>query len=500
MSIYNTLERAYRRSCPIVSIDTADCASTIEQVVGVVGRVKTSGDSAVNGKHVPPVVSWDCVDGIRGHNDAGRKIQQENRSEIYSVEDLLTFADDLPEWSVVIVINAHRFLDSLSEMQAVWNRRDKWKQFGRMLILIGYHVSVPPELTHDVIQLDEPLPDETELKRIVGQMYEAAGAEVDDAEIDKSVQALRGVSAFAAEQISAINIRKSGMDVGGMWTSKRKKIDDTPGLRVVSDGSFDDIAGVDQAKKFLRQILGGKERPNAIVFVDEIEKAIGGSGSDTSGVSQDQLGVLLTWMQDHRASGMILVGPPGAAKSAMAKSAGGEANVPTVQLDLGGMKGSLVGESESRIRDALKVVDGISGGRTLWLATCNSLGGLPPELKRRFQFGTWFFDLPDRNERAAIWRLYCDRHGHDFDDVDDLLDREWTGAEIESCCLIAYRTGTSLQEAAAYIVPVSQSAADQIKHLRQSASGKMLSAHKPGVYSMAEPAKSQPRKVRQLVD
>ena len=62
----------------------------------------------------------------------------------------------------------------------------------------------------------------------------------------------------------------------------------------------------------------------------------------------------------------------------------------------------------------------------------------------------------------------------------------WTGAEIKECCRKAYRLNLSLRESAEYIVPVSRSAADQIKSLRQQASGKFISASNPGVYQFQE--------------
>jgi SpoVK/Ycf46/Vps4 family AAA+-type ATPase len=233
----------------------------------------------------------------------------------------------------------------------------------------------------------------------------------------------------------------------------------------------------------MRRVLNGKQKPKAIVFVDEIEKSLGAAGSDTSGVSQDQLGQLLSWMQDHRATGTILVGPPGAAKSAVAKAAGSEGGIPTIQLDLGGTKGSLVGQSEGQIREALKVIDAISGGETLWIATCNSLTDLPPELKRRFKLGTWFFDLPDAAERKAIWALYAKKFGHtDTQAIKELTALEWTGAEIESCCEIADSLGITLRDASEYIVPVAKQAPEAIARLRQGAEGRFLSASAPGPY------------------
>jgi SpoVK/Ycf46/Vps4 family AAA+-type ATPase len=149
------------------------------------------------------------------------------------------------------------------------------------------------------------------------------------------------------------------------------------------------------------------------------------------------------------------------------------------------MQNALVGESGGRLRTALKVVDAVTNERSLWIASCNSIGTLPPELRRRFTLGTFFFDLPSVEERAAIWRIYQEKYGVSGELPDD---DGWTGAEIKECCRKAYRLKLSLRQSADYIVPVSRSAADQIKGLRQQASGKFISASYAGVYQFQESA------------
>ena len=177
---------------------------------------------------------------------------------------------------------------------------------------------------------------------------------------------------------------------------------------------------------------------------------------------------------------MIFIGPAGAAKSTVAKAAGATAGIPTVAFDLSAMQSSLVGSSGERLRAALQVVDAISQGRSLWIATCNSIASLPPELRRRFTLGTFFFDLPSTEERKAIWKIYLKKWnlGGELPD-----DEGWTGAEIKECCRKARRLKLSLQESAEYIVPVSRSAADQIEALRRQASARFLSASQPGVFN-----------------
>jgi hypothetical protein len=168
-------------------------------------------------------------------------------------------------------------------------------------------------------------------------------------------------------------------------------------------------------------------------------------------------------------------------KSAIAKAAGNEGGIPTISLDIGGMKGSLVGQSEKNLREGLKVISAVSGGKALFISTCNKEGNLPPELKRRFSMGTFFCDLPSNVEKEKIWDIYLKK----YEITDSKLpeDSGWTGAEIKTCCDISWRLGISLQKASEYIVPVYISAKETIEALRSQASGRFISASEPGVYN-----------------
>lgn len=223
------------------------------------------------------------------------------------------------------------------------------------------------------------------------------------------------------------------------------------------------------------------------------EKQFAGNGTDTSGVSTEMTGTLLTWMQDHAASGCIFIGPPGAAKSMVAKATGNSGGIPTIAFDLGAMKGSLVGESSARLRQGLKVVDAVSQSRSLFIGTCNSIGVLPPELRRRFNLGTFYFDLPTASERKAIWKVYLKKYKLKADVFPS--DEGWTGAEIKTCCDIAWRLRMTLTQAADYIVPVSRSASDQIERLRDQANGKFISASYSGVYQKPREQSATGRKL-----
>jgi SpoVK/Ycf46/Vps4 family AAA+-type ATPase len=152
-----------------------------------------------------------------------------------------------------------------------------------------------------------------------------------------------------------------------------------------------------------------------------------------------------------RAKGAVLVGVPGCGKSLSAKALAGDWNVPLLRLDMGRIYGSLMGQSEARLRQALftaeavspcvlwideleKAFSGLGGGPSLnggatqrvfgaflgWLsdhrspvftvATANDVSRLPPEFLRAGRFDAVFFvDLPGPEERAEIFRIHLTR-------------------------------------------------------------------------------------------
>ncbi len=474
---FRAVVRAARRvGTPLVAVRTADPASAIAQV-----------SAGVNGKNADtPLLVWDFITGLQGRNDVGKsvvaKVLGENSPTVGPV-DVLALAARFAADAVLFLLNPQRVWEQPDVVQGIWNLRDVFKAGGQMLVLVTPPgVTFPVELHNDVMIFDEPLPSPGDLIQLVTETFDSAGLPTpDEATVSKAVDALVGLAAFPAEQVLAMSLSKNGLDLDWLWERKRQAVEQTPGLTVWRGGeTFDQIGGCNNIKRFLTAVLRGQEAPRVIVFVDEIEKAFAGTGTDMSGVKTEMTGTMLSWMQDRGADGVIFIGPPGAAKSAVAKAAGATAGIPTIAFDLSAMQSSLVGGSGERLRTALQVVDAISQGRSLWIATCNSITSLPPELRRRFTLGTFFFDLPSPEERRAIWEIYLKKWNLSGELPED---EGWTGAEIKECCRKAWRLKVSLRESAEYIVPVSRSAADQMEALRRQASGRFLSASQPGVFT-----------------
>jgi SpoVK/Ycf46/Vps4 family AAA+-type ATPase len=203
-------------------------------------------------------------------------------------------------------------------------------------------------------------------------------------------------------------------------------------------------------------------------------------------------------------------------------------------LDVGSLLGSLVGQSESNIRQALRLVDAMapcvvmidevekalsgvsSSGQTDsgvsarmfatflgWLndhesdafvvCTSNDISRLPPEFARSERFdGTFFLDLPGAAQKEAIWRMYLARYALDPEQRRP-HDSEFTGAEVKACCRLAALLEVSLLEAAQHIVPVAVTAGESVERLRAWAAGRCLSADRPGIYTRGtEPPSGRP--------
>ncbi len=145
--------------------------------------------------------------------------------------------------------------------------------------------------------------------------------------------------------------------------------------------------------------------------------------------------------------GILLAGVPGCGKSYSAKMVASEWKLPLFRFDIGDVYDKWVGESERKMREALKFIDNVapcivwideiekalsvsdsgndtgkrvlgqflfwlqeSSSRVFLVATANDVQKLPPELFRKGRFSEMFFiDLPNRNERREAIRQYTTR-------------------------------------------------------------------------------------------
>lgn len=489
------IKRARGSATPIVAINTSDQS-------GLEDKIATAFEDT-------PVMAWDVVRGpypvtVAGEGALRRLLGSMDASAVNTFPDLSLMVLEA-DWTgltdprgmgpILLVHNAHRLVEDTNTsaagrcIQGIVNLRDPFARCGSTLVLLAPSWTSPPELGSDVLELDDPLPEDEERRQMARQIFEETAQNMDEepdgfsftgGDVERSVNLTRGLSRFAAAQTVYLALRKKGIDTKRLQSRFVAAVNAAPGLRYDDDiVPLEDVRGLANFKAFAQALSAGREVPDIVVRLDEIEKMFAGSSSDSSGVTQNALGAILTWMEENEATGLIALGPPGSGKSMSSLALGGALGVPTVSFDLGAMKSSLVGSTEQNIRASLKTLKGLAR-RTFFIASCNREVDLPPELRRRFKMGTWFFDLPTAEERESIWELYLGRYELGAAPRPD--DDGWTGAEIKAACETAWRLRVTPKEASQWIVPVSTSAAEQIRSLREGAAGRYVSASSPGPY------------------
>ena len=225
--------------------------------------------------------------------------------------------------------------------------------------------------------------------------------------------------------------------------------------------------------------------------------------------------------------GLLIVGIPGTGKSLSAKATAMVFSRPLLKLDAGRLFAGLVGQSEGNLRSVIATVEaiapcvlwideiekGFNGSRSSgtadggtssrvfgtflsWLqdrtspvfvvATANDISQLPPEFLRKGRFDEIFYiDLPNQEEREAIWRIQIAKYGRlpeQFDIAQLAKATEGlTGSEIEQAFIDALYDAFSRREEPnditvsmqlTELVPLSKLMSEQITALRQWAKGR----------------------------
>lgn len=512
LKLVKDFKAARRAAVPILFIETADPASCIRQIRGI---AKTA-----------PLIQWDKSQGFTPKNKEGEAAlisvlgpaedgqgDPTNNWLVKEPEDALREASRFPGKSstsggtVLFFMNAHLFLnpqihnETAAVMQSMWNLRDIYKQNTRTLVCFAPEISLPAELKQDVLVLEDPLPTDEELSTLIRTIYKSAQQstsslpDIDDATVKSSAEATKGLSSFQAEQVFAMSITEKGVDLESAWDKKRKTIEQTPGMRIWrGKETFNDVRGCNGIKSYLTDIMLGEDAPTVLAFWDEMEKMFAGTMGDLSGTTQEMHGQILSWMVDEEILALMMIGHPGCSKSYIVKALAGQFKKHLVMMNISELKGGIIGQSTAQTRAALRMLSAI--GRPLVIGTCNNLDTLSPELKDRFKLGTFFFDLPSAEERAAVWEIWMSKYKLSKQAID--WDEGWTPRNIRDCCELSWRLKKPLSVVKEFIVPVCRSNPKRIEELRRMADGKFLSSSKPGIYEMPSKMKFTDDQMRSI--
>ena len=376
------------------------------------------------------------------------------------------------------------------------------KRSRKTLILTSHSLDVPQEFIEEMTVIDFPLPDTEEIDSLISQIVAPEKLKLSQLGKEQLVKACQGLSRARIQRVLAKAIAAkqhiSEQDIDSVLEAKRQAIRQTGILEFfTTQASLKSVGGLDHLKKWVQM------RQDS--FTEEARRY---------GIPNPK--------------GVLLAGIQGTGKSLSAKTIAHEWRLPLLRLDAGRLFGGLVGESESRVRQMIRIVEAIApcvlwmdeidkafgninagsdgdsgtsrrvfGSLITWMqektspvfivATANNVQILPAELLRKGRFDEIFFlNLPNELERREIFRVHLQKlrssRLRDFDL--ELLGRQsnqFSGAEIEQSIIDGMQrafsqgspgnrrdfTTEDLVQAIEETVPLAAIARDQIEALKR---------------------------------
>ncbi len=372
-------------------------------------------------------------------------------------ENFLKKIDSEDNNTIFILQDFHRLLSEtsaagLKHIRILRNYKERLKNQNKIILITAPVVKLPEDIINDFIILNSELPVYDEIK----------------AEIDNFLNR-NSMTSKLTEGLKERIIRSS---LGLTIDQINKILAKTFVLnRVLDQRCLDQII---QEKKLIigkdkvLDFFDPKENMNSIGGLDNLKKWLKLRSEAFSKDAQDY-GL-------PEPKGLLMLGVQGTGKSLTAKAVSSLWQLPLLKLDIGRVFGSYIGESENKIREAIKTAEAVSpsilwideidkafagiGGQSgdsgtsarvfgtfiSWMqdknkpvfivATANDVSKLPPELLRKGRFDEIFFvDLPNRREREEIFKIHLNKVGRDSGsyNIPKLVAAtdNYTGAEIE---------------------------------------------------------------------
>jgi len=374
----------------------------------------------------------------------------------------------------------------------------------RTLIITSHTLEIPDELTEEITVIDFPLPNILEISDLIRSTIAPEAIKLAGLGWEQLVKACQGLSRMRIHRVLAkalaLKQQIDDSDIEAILWEKQRAIKQTGILEFfATQDSLKSVGGLENLKAWV------KIRQNA--FTEEARRY---------GIPNPK--------------GILLVGIQGTGKSLSAKTIAHEWRLPLLRLDTGRIFSGIVGESESRVRQMIQLVEAIApcvlwideidkafgnisqgsdgdsgtsrrvfGSLITWMqekttpvfivATANNVQILPAELLRKGRFDEIFFlNLPTDPERQEIFKVHLQRlrpnRLREFNlGLLAQESQEFSGAEIEQVIIDAMHcsfselnslgnsrrdfTTADILLAIKETVPLAAIARDQINNLKR---------------------------------
>lgn len=499
-----------RARFPYIHITTYEETRLIKELTRIV-----STPDLINS--VRKVYVWKSSEGFK---DSNGMIQEDTYEKIQA----LNFVRKCEEDALFIFLDFHVFCKNTSgnfDDTVVRFLKDlipnlKQARNFRNVIFVSPTFTLPDDLKKDITVLDFDLPTSDEIASVLdGIIRDNSGGNLkvnlNPKEKEELVKAAVGLTLQEAENAFARAMVNDGClnseDVDIVLKEKSQVIKKSDILEYIdSKVKIEDVGGLENLKKWL------SKRDKS--WLDSAKKY---------GLPSPK--------------GVLLTGVPGCGKSLIAKSISSMWHLPLLRFDVSKVFNMYVGNSESNMREAIKMAEAISpcvlwideiekgfsglggsgdsgttsrifGTFLSWMqektkpvfvvATANNIDSLPSEMMRKGRFDEIFFiDLPTFNERKQIFKVHLESRltypevRGDFEINDETLKHlsniteGFGGSELEQIVVMglydAFSEDRSItlndfENAVKNTVPLSVTQAEQIVSIRNWANVRAVAA------------------------
>ena len=532
-----TLRDYFEASFPVIFIDTLDvegatkqCRQTLQEIAASNNRCLSDGTPVrtyLGSWTWTKYLTLDLLEPVM--SPAGESMTVASHKLLF--EQALEFIRDSEDSMVVVFHHIRNMFTQMKTVQLLIDTAEAARRKFSAVIFVGQYFDLPPELNNIVQYYEFPLPNKQELidicvDRIVlpnidmqavtlPAQWEAMSLptlrkeviELNKESLTDAARAATGLDPVGAENAFALSLTMANkLDSDIITEQKRLLVKKSDVLEFIPvEDTMDNVGGFDNYQQWL------SKRANA--FTDDAR---------LFGVTPPK--------------GILLVGVPGGGKSLCARSTASALKIPLLRFDLSRVFASLVGQSEGRMRAALKVAEAVAPC-VLWLeevekalsgskgdhdsgvsarvlgqflewraetkaevfvcCTSNNIHGVPPEFYRPGRIDAIFYvGTPDLKGRIEILAIHLRKRGRGADKAPNIHYLEvakhmegFTGAEIELAVIEAIFTAYSngkqdvtdelLIEAAKGIVPQSRRNKEEMMELEAWAKDRAIPVAKP---------------------
>lgn len=481
------------------------------------------------------VITWNCVDGFVGLDqntyldpvEALRAVP----TSLFEGNRFLVFRD-LPELFAGN-LQVRRAFKTLCESGALVN-----PDHLRPVFVLSPTAEVHPEIAPLIALIEFPLPDVQRLEQaaayIEGSLLQRHPQlqEAPPAFRQRLVQSLRGLTVTEAENALSLSVLRHKQSILGHGSLVEEMLDSLEEEKATIIRKSEVLSYVPKELIASEKEIGGYGE-----LLDFVRERAVAYSPEASAAGLD------------RPKGIVLLGVPGTGKSMVGKAIARMLGLPLAIFDFASVFASLVGDSERRMRTALRTVEALEGcvllldeadkalggahessgdsgvtrrvfgqlltwlaeknDRTFVVATLNRIDGLPPELLRKGRFDEVFYtDIPDRPERQQILAIHLCKRGIDPTRYSEaewemLLDitKDFVGSELEELIRAArFRSFEKRQDAvpalaellacARQTIPIAKLDAESVQRIRE-----FCQKRARPVARQAQPATGRPARI-----